>query len=109
GVEEILAGIFAQALNLERVGIEENFFDLGGNSLLATRVISRVKTAFKIELTLRALFESPTVNGLARHVERALQQRRSLAEAPLRREGHNRDEHTLLPYEHGCRTSTHAA
>ena len=90
-VEEILAGIFTQALNLERIGIEENFFDLGGHSLLATRVISQVKKAFEVELALRALFESPTVKGLARQVEKALQQGQALAELPLRRADRSRD------------------
>ena len=95
-VEEILAGIFTQALNLERIGIEENFFDLGGHSLLATRVISQVKKAFEVELALRAMFESPTVKGLARQVEKALQQGQALAELPLRRADRSRDCHSPL-------------
>jgi amino acid adenylation domain-containing protein len=73
-IEEILAGIFARTLKLERVSREERFFDLGGHSLLATQVISQVRVAFEVELALRALFESPTVSGLAKHVESALRQ-----------------------------------
>jgi amino acid adenylation domain-containing protein len=67
--EKTIAEIWAQTLRQELVGIHYNFFDLGGHSLLATRVISRVRQAFGIELPLRALFENPTVAGLAAQVE----------------------------------------
>ncbi|WP_227371235.1 non-ribosomal peptide synthetase, partial [Mycobacterium fragae] len=60
-VEEILAGIFARVLGVERVGVDESFFELGGDSLLAMRVIAAVNTGLDAGLSVRAVFEAPTV------------------------------------------------
>ena len=64
-VEEILAGIYAQVLGLERVGVDDSFFDLGGDSLSAMRVIAAVNTSLDAGLSVRAVFDAPTVARLA--------------------------------------------
>jgi amino acid adenylation domain-containing protein len=62
--EELIANIFASVLGLQGVSIHDDFFELGGHSLLATQLMSRVRQTFEIEVPLRTLFESPTVDQL---------------------------------------------
>lgn len=68
-LEETIAGIWAEVLKTEKVGVHDNFFDAGGHSLLAVRVLSRMSRAFELTLPLKVLFESPTVARLAKAVE----------------------------------------
>jgi acyl carrier protein len=64
-VERELARLWQEVLQVERVGIFDNFFTLGGHSLLATQLLARVRIAFQVDLPLRLLFEQPTIAGLA--------------------------------------------
>lgn len=68
-VEEAVAAVFAEVLSVERVGLDDDFFALGGNSLIATQVVSRLGAALDTQVPVRSIFESPTVLSLARAVE----------------------------------------
>jgi amino acid adenylation domain-containing protein len=67
--QEVLAACFAELLGLERVGLDEDFFASGGHSLLGTQLVARVREVFGTALSLRALFESPTVEALAGRID----------------------------------------
>lgn len=83
--EEILCGIWADILKRQQVGVEDNFFEIGGHSLLAMNVIARIRSAFETELPLRALFEDPTVRGVARALMLARSQGKTAAPRPVAR------------------------
>jgi amino acid adenylation domain-containing protein len=71
-IEKRLAEILESLLGVNRIGADDNFFLLGGHSLLGTQLIARVQDAFGIELSLRVLFDSPTIAELSGHIEQLI-------------------------------------
>ncbi|MFE7467339.1 amino acid adenylation domain-containing protein, partial [Streptomyces sp. NPDC057499] len=70
--EEVLAEIWSEVLGLERVGVEDDFFGLGGNSVLSLRVVAKVRTVFDINPSARVMFDHPTIAQLARQIEETI-------------------------------------
>jgi hypothetical protein len=97
-VEELLGNIWSQLLGVERVGVNDNFFELGGHSLLATRLLARVLAASGAELSLRGLFEGPTVRRMARLLEEALAGGVVEAPPPIERVERGAGERAELSY-----------
>lgn len=82
-VEESLSEVWADVLGIKRVSLKDNFFDMGGHSLLATQVISRVRNIFQLDVALRSLFESLTLESFARSVEEAIKAGQTMNAPPL--------------------------
>ncbi len=81
--EELLCGIWQAVLGINCVGIHDNFFDLGGHSLMATTVIARIHNTFRIEVPLRRLFEHPTVSMLASSIDEDIRAGLALGTPPI--------------------------
>src|SRR6201999_2831027 len=76
--QQTLAGLFAAALNLPRIGIHDNFFHHGGHSLLAAQLANTIRTTLGLHISITTVFDHPTVSALADVVEQA-----SSAHAPI--------------------------
>jgi len=85
-VERIIVTVWQEALGIDRLGVHDNFFDLGGNSLIGLRVISRLKKELNLDIPVIALFEGPTVSELAKVVSKGI------AEGPPNNDGRSRGE-----------------
>ena len=72
-IERVVSEIWQQLLGVEHLGLQDDFYELGGDSLLATQVVSRLRRHYGIELSVRVLFDETTAAGLAAHIHRALQ------------------------------------
>jgi amino acid adenylation domain-containing protein len=93
-VEETLAAMYAEVLGLERVGLHDHFFrDLGGHSMVATQMISRLRERLEIELPLRVFFEAPTVARLAHEIDKRKQDQKPRVPTikPIARENYRVD------------------
>jgi acyl-coenzyme A synthetase/AMP-(fatty) acid ligase/acyl carrier protein len=80
--ELLLAQIWRDVLKIERVGIHDHFFHLGGHSLMATRVIARLREALQLEVPLRSIFEAPTIARFSRKVEQLLEEQIAASNDP---------------------------
>ncbi|HEX5402818.1 MAG TPA: condensation domain-containing protein, partial [Pseudonocardiaceae bacterium] len=85
--EDVIADIWADVLELDRVGRKDNFFDLGGHSLSAIEVQARVQEEFDIDVPLRALFEAPVLSELAAVVEQSVHHENATASSAVHTEG----------------------
>ncbi|MFL5540399.1 MAG: phosphopantetheine-binding protein, partial [Longimicrobiaceae bacterium] len=71
-VEEVLAGIWAEVLKVERVGVHDSFFDLGGHSLLIMRLLADIQATFDLEISIRTVFAMSTLEAMAGEIERRI-------------------------------------
>jgi amino acid adenylation domain-containing protein/thioester reductase-like protein len=79
-IEEQLANLWSQVLDIRPIGIHDNFFDLGGQSLLVAKMVSQVEETFQLELPLSCVFETPTIAGIAQSIENAQYRNAELAQ-----------------------------
>ena len=103
-VETQLAAVWSEVLGVAEVGVDDNFFALGGHSVLAVELISMIRRDLRAELWLAELFETPTIAQTATRLRVSARRRRSAGEAPVAHRGTDRDPAGLLP----CSSRGHA-
>jgi amino acid adenylation domain-containing protein len=81
--EDVIAEVWREVVGLDRLGADENFFEIGGHSLLATRILARLRSILGIDVPVRAIFEKPTVAGLAEYIAGRAAVTSTLSELPL--------------------------
>ncbi|MGL5796126.1 MAG: amino acid adenylation domain-containing protein, partial [Waterburya sp.] len=91
--EASLAKIWCQVFGWEQIGVNDNFFQLGGHSLIATQILSRIRDVFQVELSFKQLFENPTINDLVKIITQQQQLKQLSPQAkitPISRDGYLR-------------------
>ena len=81
-MERLLARVWSQALSIERVGAEDNYFELGGNSFLSIQIAARLREELRRDLAVVTLFQYPTVRSLAAHLDGAAEQNAAAGRSP---------------------------
>ncbi len=81
--EQTLASLWARVLGLERIGAEDSFFSLGGHSILAIQLSSRLREVFAVDISVREVFRYPTLRAMARHVETLMTEQRRIEAPPI--------------------------
>jgi len=74
-IEQHLAGLLSELMKIERVGRDDNFFKLGGHSLMGAQLVALIRETFGVDLSLRSLFEAPTVREMSAEIERLIYER----------------------------------
>ncbi|MBV9787775.1 MAG: SDR family NAD(P)-dependent oxidoreductase, partial [Chloroflexi bacterium] len=82
--EENVAAVWQQVLGIEQVGVHDSFFDLGGHSLLITQLTNKLHRIYQVEISIRSLFESPTVAGMAQVIEQCYLEKAANSEKPIK-------------------------
>jgi thioesterase domain-containing protein/acyl carrier protein len=98
-VERRLAGFWQELLGLERVGVEDSFFDLGGHSLIAVRLFAMIRKAFQVDLPISVLFEAPTIRRIAALIPQQGEAVTDLAEARVARVPERRFTHVVAMHD----------
>ena len=78
-------------LGIKRIGVDDNFFELGGHSILVTQLVSRLRSAFRLDLPLRSIFETPTVSGLSKSIETLMKAGSGTALPPITKEDRSQE------------------